>query len=193
MKKRAMPAVLTAMAAMGAVAQQKQLDEAIVDGSASVRTEITISPVLHIELGSGPEARDVVKMEARSVLDYKEGKTARVDRQLKLLAIGTGYAVDAKIGFPHSEEEFADIAEVFSLWLLPPGEEMDHNNFHKIKLSPYIKGLYKGGPDGERELDAAYRIKWLQEYNLQAYNRLASKNRSSSTYTIDVCYVIVPN
>jgi|GEM_PF-710231 len=193
MKNGAILMAVLSMAATGAWAQQKQADETIMDGPAKVRAEIRFAPVLHIELGSGATARDILKMEARSARDYREGKTARVHRQLKLFSIGTGYAVDAKVSAPHSAEDLGDLGDVFALCLVPPGEDFDYDNFHKIRLSPHMKGLCTGGPDGERELDAAYRIKQIAQYNTQAFNKLAAKDGGAKTYVIDVCYVIVPD
>jgi len=197
MKNAAILLGLLAVMATGARAQQGHVASgagAIPQGGpAKVRAEITLSPLLHIAFGSGPTAKDAINLSLNQTSHYENGRTWKVDRQLKVFSIGTGYAVDVHISkaFLLSEEEASNLYKILALGIFETGKEV---TFEDVKnVSPVMKRRYTGGADGERELDVFYRIRLMADYNVQAFNYLASRDGGGKTYTIDLCYTIVPN
>jgi len=162
-------------------------------GPAKVRAEITLSPLLHIAFGSGPTAKDAINLSLNQTSHYEKGLTWKVDRQLKVFSIGTGYAVDVHISNALSlpEEERWNLYRIFALAILAPGERWTSENTKNV--SSVMKRRYTGGADGERELGVVYRVRMLADLNVQAFNYLASRDGGGKTYTIDLCYTIAPN
>jgi len=182
MKNAAILFGLLSIAITGARAQEKQV---VQGGSAKIRAEIAFTPVLHIQLGSGATSKtgeaDVVNIEANTAQSYRDGISRTVGKQLEVFSIGTGYAVDAEI---NAQE---NVRKVFALALEWSGKLEDLKN-----ISPHMKNLYTGGPDGSRELDAFYRLRRISPENTRAFNDLLGKDGLPKTYSIDVTYTIAP-
>jgi len=195
MKNAAILLGLLAAAATGASAQQSLMkggSGAILEGSpAKVRAAITLSPLLHIEFGSGPKAREAVDLDLKAAEIYEKGIAYRVDRQLKVFSIGTGYAVDVRIGNTLSKEEAGNLYRVLALGIFETGRAATTADIKT--LSPAMKSLYTGGSEGERELDVVYRTRRIANENVREFNYLAGKDGGGRTYTLHLYYTITPN
>jgi len=178
---------------MGAQAQtNKQATEPVkkgvqVSGQVKVQANLTFSPVLHIELGSGPKPGEV-GLNLKTVDDYRKGADEKKLKQLKVFSIGSGYTV--KAGLSAGDKEKTDaLYKIFRLGLaLANAPKVDQKN------PASNVDLFTGNPEGTKELDAEY---WVLPANaqdkIQAINTLLGKDGNSQTHTINITYTIAPN
>jgi len=175
--------ILTSMTVVCARAQQGQetrTGEIAVSGSARVWADITFSPLLHIELGSGAENKnaDVVGLALNTAEDYANGVEKRVNGQLKVFAMGTNYTVIA--GFGKNA-----LANVLRLNVGGKGSQLKP---YGIRPGIHVHG---GSPKGEEELDALYALPAMTADNLEAFNALIGKDGTPKTHWIDLTYTIL--
>lgn len=90
MKKVILSLVVVVLATIGVKAQDH--------GSANVKVNLVLNPVLTISLGDGATAgEDVVDLVYASEEDYVEGVTKSVADQLQVTSIGSGYSLSAAV------------------------------------------------------------------------------------------------
>jgi len=173
---------LLSMAATGAQAQEELAGfETVASGEANVRTEVSFSPVLHIELGPGATSKDgdkdIVTLDLNTAEDYRQGVKKRVNRQLKVFAIGTGYYVNAGIDSDH-------LNKIMQLDVGTAGYELT-----PVSLLSNMRG-HGGAPKGAVELDAMYAIKPMTADNFALFKDLMGKAR---THRVGITYTILPD
>jgi len=180
--KNATLLVAIVFAAMADAKAQQPSAGIVQNGTAKVRAEVSFTPLVHIELGSGA---DHVALELKSVADYEKGVKQFVKNQLRVFAIGTGYAVMAEARAPKGQE---DICKVFAL-----DADSKEEGVRPRLLRPNEKNLVHETsiPKGFEDLHAAYVIKAMDEKNAQAFRDLFGKEGGRKEYNIDVTYTIV--
>jgi len=186
-KKAKVAIILLAAAATGVRAQQDLMD----GGAAKVRAEITLSPLLHIAFGSGPNARDAINLNLNEAIYYEKGVAWRVYKQLKVFSIGTGYSVDVRNSNALSKEEAGNLYRVFAIGILPTGRKAALEDIRNV--SSNTKYRFTDRAEGEKELDVVYRIRRIADHNVQPFNYLAGKDGGGKTYPLDLYYTIAPN
>jgi len=176
MKNALIVSILLATVATGLRAQTGS-------GRPTVKATVSFSPVLEIKLGSGAvnknsDGADLVSLSLKTSNDYtkRPGVSLRVNKQLEVFAIGSGYSVNASVK--------ASDERIFQIFRFGLGTTrfFGHN-----RASKTLTGLYRGGSEGSMALDASYAMDWLDEGNFKVFNELA---RKGGTYTIDITYTI---
>jgi len=167
------------MATTSVRAQDKQATEPGTE--ARVRAEVAFTPVLQIGLGSGATSKDgdtdVVTLDMKTAADYQKGVEKRVNSQLRVFAVGTGYYLIAGV-------KGDNLHKIMQLdvgtrgYKLTPVSVLDNMRVHG------------GDPEGEKELDAVYAIKPLSADNLETVKDLAAKGK---THSVGITYTILPD
>jgi len=180
---------LLSVAATVARAQQEPHN-----GRAKVRAEITLDPVLHIELGSGAHSKDgmpgVVSLDINSSESYRNGVPLKVDKLLKAFAMGVTYSVWAELSNDYSKETRGELYKILQLNVGRQDVNSRPTDASDDRLELHIS---HGAEDyGERELYGAFLIKPMTADNTQAFNHLLGEDGKPKTYSIYVTYTIAP-
>jgi len=190
MKKNAMIlGSLLLVLTTGAQAQQKSAAPVLAQGSAKVRVDVAFKPVLSIKLGSGAvnrnaEGADVFHLSLKTFKNYTEkpGVNRRVNKQLEVFSIGSGYSVGATLK--------ASNDRLYSVFRFGLGTT---EYFTLYPASSAMQDLFTGPSEGFKELDASYAMNTVTADNAGVYNELIGKDGKAKTFTLDVTYTIAPN
>jgi len=190
MKKNAtvMGTLLLAVAT-GVRAQQKPTNGIVQGGSAEVRAEVSFTPVLSIQLGSGAtnkngEGTDVVRLDLKTVKDYTKspGVSRRINKHLAVFSVGSGYSVGATLKASND-----NIYKIFRFGLGAT------EYFTLYPASPTMNDLFTGVSEDAKELDASYAMSTVTAENAKIFNELVGKEGTPKTYSVDITYTIAPN
>jgi len=158
--------------------------------SVSVRANIVLSPVLSIELGSGPKSGDPVRYTYASADDYRNGKNERRNKQLRVFAIGCGYKVDVSF----APRDCNDCNDCPILRVLQFGIGKAGNNIPLRNAWPRAVGeafYISSTGQGIEELDVGYRFEGGAT-NMQYFDKLARTGGNAKTYTVDITFTVSP-
>jgi len=103
----------------------------------------------------------------------------------------SGYAVDAKVGklkkTSGSGKDEVDAGDMLELAITERGGEV-----HPKTVDSKMTSLYSTPGEGIQELDVFYKAKPLIG-NTEVLTKLMGKDRSLSTYVVDITYSVTPN
>jgi hypothetical protein len=191
MKKVILSLAIVAVAIVGVKAQTS-------GGSAKVKLNVILNPVLSIEIGnkSGDvdpsgnigDANDVVNLEYKTAEDYQKGVQKTVNGQLKVTSIGSNFKLFAQTS-DNNLKRVEGGNETLAGDLVTIAINGKEKNVRDL-VSQQDYGTIDGKSTTAKELDVTYHSGILDDAKLE--NLLRNNNKDKVVYTTNVVYSVIP-